>query len=157
MKNIFESLLLPILTILVLSCGKQYRMVDEAMAPTIKDGDLISADMTAYENQTPKRWDIILFNSPPMPENDWVMRVVGLPGEVMDYDSLGVTVNGKRFPAPIPGIIYSKELGKDALTHPYTIPENHYYVVGDNVHDSYDSRFWGALSLDKILGKAIID
>lgn len=43
------------------------------------------------------------------------------------------------------------------MPHPFTVPENQYYVIGDNVNDSYDSRFWGALSLDKILGKAIID
>ena len=157
MSRFLRSLLILTTIILFFSCDKSFYMVGDAMAPTFKNGDLISADMSAYENQSPKRWDIIIFNSPPMPEHDWVMRIVGLPGEVIDYDNLGVTVNGKKFHAPISGVMYSKGIGKDTLTHPYTIPENHYYVVGDNVHNSNDSRFWGALSVDKILGKAIID
>jgi len=143
--------------ILFFSCSNPYRMVGEAMAPTIKDGDLISADMNAYEHQSPKRWDIVIFNSPPMPEKDWVMRIVGLPGEVIDYDSLGITANGTRLSEPISGIKYATETNKNMHSHPYTIPENHYYVIGDNVNNSNDSRFWGAVPFDKIMGKVILD
>lgn len=157
MKRIVRSLVFLISIILLFSCGKSYQMVGDAMAPTIKDGDLLSVELSAYEKQSPERWDIIIFNSPPMPEKDWVMRVVGLPGEEIDYDSLGLTVNGKRLSEPISGIKYSKAIGRDTLSHPYTIPENHYYVIGDNVNNSYDSRFWGAVSIDKIMGQAIFE
>ena len=96
MKRIVRNLLFLTSIILLFSCGESYRMVGESMVPTIKDGDFFSADLVAYEKQLPERWDIIIFNSPPMPEKDWVMRVVGLPGEEIDYDSLGLTANGKR-------------------------------------------------------------
>jgi signal peptidase I len=140
------------------SCAdKRYRMVSEAMEPTINEGDTYSADLSIYKTQLPQRWDIVLFNSPPEPEYNWAMRVVGLPGEVIDFDSLGITINGDILSVPIPGIKYSKGVGRDTLSHPYTIPDNHYYVIGDNVSNSYDSRFWGALPFSKIFGKAILD
>lgn len=143
---------------LIYGCGEnQFQMVAESMEPTIKKGEMISADLSIYKTQLPERWDIVLFNSPTMPETNWTMRIVGLPGEVINYDSLGILIDGQRLTPLIPGIKYIKGIGSDTLSHPYTIPENNYYVIGDNVDNSYDSRFWGAVAIDKIFGKVTIE
>jgi len=159
MKKIVRSLLFLISIILLFSCGESYRMVGESMAPTIKDGDFFSADLVAYEKQLPERWDIIIFNSPPMPEKDWVMRVVGLPGEVVSFDSTGVLINNNPLDSSTFNVKYDMSesgIGSSKfLAHPYQIPEKQYYLLGDNINDAYDRRFWGSIHKGQIFGKVI--
>ena len=144
------------LSIFVIACGEnQYRMKESYMEPTIKDGDIVFVDHSIYETQLPDRWDIIVFKTPTKKyKGPFVMRIVGLPGEVISYDSMGILINGKRFTPPIPDVIYSNDdIRREVVEHPFTIPENEYYLIGDNVNDAIDSRIWGSIPKENIIGK----
>lgn len=143
---------LPILALaLVLFACDEYRQNSPAMEPTIKHGDLIDADMSAYNNSAPKRWDIVVYESP-TGEGDWISRVVGLPGETIDIADGAVMINGAAQTPPDLALRYVKEpLAKAAL--PYAIPTDAYFLLGDNTSEAYDGREFGAIPRAKIKGK----
>jgi signal peptidase I len=111
---------------------------------------------------------------------DYIKRIIGLPGDVIGYENDVLTVNGKIIEAPrmliykgvesgvkMTGYSLNREMmpsgGYDTLTHQYmdsrrfiekTIPEGHYFVMGDNRHNSSDSRFWGYVPEEYIISKA---
>jgi signal peptidase I len=144
------------LSILVVACvEKQYRMKEGYMEPTIKNEDMVFVDHSIYNTQSPERWDIVVFKTPTKKyKGPFVMRIVGLPGEVISYDSLGILIDGERFTPPIPDVIYGiDDIRREVAEHPYLIPENEYYLIGDNVNDAIDSRIWGSIPKENIIGK----
>ena len=103
----------------------------------------------------PERGDIVIFKYPDNEEETYVKRVVGLPGETVTIENAKVYIDGSETPLDEP---YLKEEWTVA-TGPYTfeVPEDCYFVMGDNRNDSWDARYWTNtyVSGDKILGKAI--
>ena len=94
--------------------------------------------------------------------NDLVKRVIGLPGETISLTKgtkSYVLINGKRLdetwlPSSAQGSSYPGPTGTPySLNHPYVIPANHYFVMGDNRTESCDSRYWGPISRNLIVGK----
>jgi signal peptidase I len=143
---------LPILALaLFLFACADYRQDSVAMEPTIKQGDLIDADMSAYANAAPQRWDVVIYESP-TGQGDWISRVVGLPGETIDIANGAVTINGVAQTPPDTTLGYAKEpLAKTAL--PYVIPTDAYFLLGDNTSEALDGREFGATPRAKIKGK----
>ncbi len=159
-RNFILVIIFVIIAFAVQSCGKNsFTMTSKAMEPTIKNGEIITADLNIYTNQLPERMDIVLFHSPKLAKTDWLMRIVGLPGEVVSFDSTGLLIDGKAVNSPNSDIHYQLNfLESDSfkvVTHPYKIPEGEYYFLGDNVGDSYDSRFWGSIPKENIYGKVL--
>ena len=113
--------------------------------------------------RSPKRQQIIIFKPPFDPtQPDYVKRVIGLPGDVVDIRDGAVWVNGQKLrekytmgpsePAP-PG---SAPRGYEEVKFPYRVPEDCYFAMGDNRGNSYDSRFWGCVPRRDILGTPVI-
>ena len=108
----------------------------------------------AYKADGPTYGDIIVFKYPEDPTVDYIKRVVGLPGDIMQMKNKKLYRNGK--PVEEAYIINLNE-GKAGLldnTKEFTIPENEYYTLGDNRDNSKDSRAWGTVNRDAIYGKA---
>ncbi len=105
-----------------------------SMYPTIQDNDQII--VTKVYNPTHlKRGDIVVFNSKELKE-ELIKRLIGLPGDKIQVTSDGlVYVNGKKLNEP-----YVKDNGGKGGT--YTVPYGHYFFLGDNRIDSFDSRYW---------------
>lgn len=110
--------------------------------------------------KTPRRGDIIVFRFPEEPEKDFIKRVIGIPGDVVEIKSKQVYINGKPLnhdfgmhtdPRVIPGMLQPRD-----NYGPKTVPENSYFVLGDNRDHSYDSRFWGFVDLQAVKGKAFM-
>ena len=144
------------LSIFVFDCWAQPYIImnNSVMEPTIKKGDIIFVNPSAFETQLPERWDIVVYKRPTeYYKGPFVMRIVGLPGEVISYDSVGILIDGERLTPPIPEIIYSIYKDARVIHHPFPIPENEYYLIGDNVDDAIDSRFWGSIQKENIIGK----
>ena len=159
-KKSIALILAMVTTLSLLSCqSNSFKMASTSMEPTIKNGETVSADLSIYDKELPSRGDVVLFHSPVMIEKDWVMRVVGLPGEVVSFDSTGVLINNNPLDSSTFNVKYDMSesgIGSSKfLAHPYQIPEKQYYLLGDNVDDAYDSRFWGSISKDQIFGKVI--
>jgi len=134
------------------------------MEPSIKKGDILEVDKNAYRAIKPRRWDVVLFESPRGSGSEWVMRIVGIPGEKIDFSKTGVTINGH--PAAIPENLKTKHVppiqetkgfvvavGLNLIDFPYTVPEDCYFVMGDNQKESLDSRYWGGLNFRMLRGK----
>jgi signal peptidase I len=113
--------------------------------------------------RNPKRQQIIIFKPPFDPtQPDYVKRVIGLPGDVVDIRGGAVWVNGKKLlenytlgpsePAPAG----QAPIGYEVTKFPYRVPEQCYFVMGDNRGNSYDSRFWGCVPRKDILGTPVI-
>ncbi len=133
------------------------KVMMSSMYPTLTQDDLILVNKMAYLTTNPERGDIIVFT----PENggdDLVKRVIGLPGEWIDYKNGSVFINGKQF--------------DESETHPETnykqsfptptkdiegarkLADNEFYVMGDNRPSSLDSRAFGPIKKDQIVGRA---
>jgi signal peptidase I len=111
----------------------------------------------------PKRQQMVIFKPPAAPgETDLIKRVIGLPGETLDIHDGAVWINGKKLdenyttgptePAP-PGFAPN---GQADLKLPYTIPQNCYFVMGDNRAHSFDSRFWGCMPRKNLIGTPVV-
>jgi signal peptidase I len=139
-----------------------------SMEPTLKIGDRILVNKLSYHFHSVHRGDIVVFARPPAencggPEvNDLVKRVIGLPGETISLTkgTKGyVLIDGKRLneswlPSSAQGTTYPGPAGPSySLNHPYVVPANHYFVMGDNRTESCDSRYWGPISKSLIVGK----
>lgn len=102
----------------------------------------------------PKQGDIIIFKYPDDEKQNFVKRIIGLPGQTVQIIDGKVYIDGSEEPLE-EGYLKETPLGDYG---PYTVPEDSYFVMGDNRNDSKDSRFWvttNYVSKDKILGKAI--
>ena len=129
-----------------------------SMEPTLQIGDRILVNKLSYHLHGVDRGDIVVFSRPPAencggPEvNDLVKRVIGLPGDVISLSGGYVYIDGKRLdeswlPASEQGITFPGPAGNSSnLAHPYRVPANDYFVMGDNRTDSCDSRYWGPIS-----------
>jgi len=146
-------------------CSKRcYRQTTSPMVPTIKVGDHIWVDLSAYAKSRPQRWDVVLFHPPAAAKRDsrasWDMRVVGLPGESITIQDDGIYIDGKRMAQPpiVNAIRYQPPPMEgyqiEGVVFPYAVPADAYFVVGDNT-TAFDSRFWGALPSQNILGKVV--
>jgi signal peptidase I len=136
-----------------------------SMEPTLQVGDRILVNKLSYHLHGVGRGDIVVFSRPPSencggPEvNDLVKRVIGLPGETISVSGGDVYVDGRRLdeswlPASEQGVTKSGPDGTPySLQHPFRIPADNYFVMGDNRTDSCDSRFWGPINKSLIVGK----
>jgi len=149
-----------------------YKIPSGSMIPTLLVGDYILANKLAYgirnpiENKFlyqwsfPKRQEIVIFVYPKNPEIDFIKRVIGLPGDVIEIKDKKVYVNGKLLNEPYVRYsdpnIYPKELSPRDNFGPVKVPPGKIFVLGDNRDESYDSRFWGFVPISYLKGKAFI-
>ena len=124
----------------------------ESMENTIMTGDRLIALRTAYWFSDPQRGDIVVFHYPDDEEDLYIKRVIGTPGDTVEGKDGKVFVNGKELEEPYVAEEIDEDFG------PYTVPEDSYFMMGDNRNDSWDSRYWENtyVKRDKILGKAFL-
>lgn len=119
----------------------------------------------------PRRGDIIVFKFPRDPSQNYIKRCVGLPGDTIQIKDKVLLVNGKVFKDPskakytdwriCPAGVNQREIfppgaGNRDNYGPIVVPQRHYFMMGDNRDNSSDSRYWGFLPADNILGEALI-
>ncbi len=109
-----------------------------------------------YHVDDPQHGDIVVFEFPEDPDKDFIKRIIGAPGDVIEIKDKAVYRNGEKLDEPYvrhsdPNIVPRRD-----NFGPITVPEGKYFVMGDNREESYDSRFWGYVDREKIKGKAWI-
>lgn len=132
-----------------------------SMLPTLQVGDRIVVDKLSYRWHGVGRGDVVVFRRPPLEQADYsdlVKRVVGLPGDTVAAVNGRVYVNGQPLsepwlPQPAPVTSPSPLPEGFSLNHPFTVPAGQYYVMGDNRTDSEDSRYFGPIAENLIVGK----
>lgn len=123
-----------------------------SMENTIEINDRVVTSRLSYLWNEPRRGDIVVFPFPDDEELDYIKRIIGLPGE---------TIEGKNGLVYIDGVALKEPYVKEALDSdfgPYRVPENSYFMMGDNRNNSLDSRYWENKFLkgNKIEGKAVL-
>ena len=129
-----------------------FRIPTTGMENTLKVDDLIMADMEFYTHHKVQRNDVVLFKG----SKDnliRIKRVIALGGEKIKIDSGNIFINGKNYKEDNPNIIYETDNFVDI--DEFAIPENQFYLLGDNRPDSFDSREFGAVPDSLIIGKPV--
>lgn len=129
-----------------------------SMENTIMVGDKVITFRLAYLFGDPKRGDIVVFPFPDDEETDYIKRIIGLPGETIEGKKDGkIYINDEPLDEPY-AITYTKEDIDYNVFGPIVVPEDSYFMMGDNRPTSADSRVWENkfLHKDKIRGKAIL-
>lgn len=124
-----------------------------SMKNTIMPNDRLVAFRLSYLFSDPERYDIVVFKAPDDESTLYVKRIIGLPGEKVNIIDGKVFINDQEVPLS-DDYIMEDMLGSFG---PYTVPENSYFMLGDNRNDSQDSRYWENTFLPKenILGKVL--
>lgn len=130
-----------------------------SMMPTLEDGDKMIVNKIGYSIGKPERFDIVVFHAPE--QKDYIKRIIGLPGDEVEYKDDVLYINGEAFEEPYLDK-YKAEATELPLTEDFTlegkiqsqvVPEGHVFVLGDNRRKSKDSRHIGAVPIDEIIGK----
>ncbi len=126
-----------------------------SMENTIQPGDDLFGFRLSYIFSEPKRGDIIIFKYPDDETQKYVKRVIGLPGDTVVIEDAMVYINGST--EPLDESYLKEKWIKDTGPYEFVVPEDSYFVMGDNRNSSWDSRYWmnTFVSKDKIIGKAI--
>lgn len=110
-----------------------------------------------------RRGDVVVFKYPQEPDRDFIKRVIGLPGETLEVKDRRVLVNGQPIDEPyahhlFPVMAGDETGGSDVRQRygPVTVPDGHYFMMGDNRDNSEDSRYWGFLPEQYVKGRALM-
>ena len=127
----------------------------DSMAPNFLSGDYLIVDELSYRFSDPQRGDIIIFKYPKDTAQRFIKRIIGLPGETVDVKNGNVIISkdGKSF------TLDEKYLPSDLKTYGdirAVLSANEFFVLGDNREFSYDSRAWGTVPREDIIGKAFL-
>jgi signal peptidase I len=128
-----------------------------SMETTFSTGQYLIIDQLTYHLEEPMRGDVIVFRYPKDPSKFFIKRVIGIPGDTVKIDGGTVTITNTEHPEGIlleeTSYVHSM---KPSTTITETLGEEEYFVMGDNRDASSDSRVWGVLQRDKIVGRAFL-
>lgn len=167
-----ESIIIAVILALVIRTFvvQAFKIPSGSMIPTFKVGDRIFVNKFIYGARVPltgyrlpalrepKRGDIIVFVSPETPKKDFVKRLIALGGETVEIRSGKIYVNGQAVedPVSIRAVYYYNAGAYGMESQSIKVPEDSYFVLGDNSGSSRDSRYWGFVPKKNLIGKVIL-
>lgn len=126
-----------------------------SMEPNFHNWDYLIVDEISYRFVEPKRGEVIVFKFPNDPSQRYIKRIVGLPGETVDVSGGQVTISGESGEFVLNEISYLSGITTPGSAH-IVLREEEYFVMGDNRSQSSDSRSWGSLSSELIIGRTFV-
>ncbi len=127
-----------------------------SMENTFYTGEYLIVDQLSYELHSPKRGEVIVFRYPKDPSKFFIKRVIGLPGETLSIEGSTVRISNPQYPNGFildEPYIKSMENGTELTEE---LGDREYFVMGDNRDQSSDSRYWGVLQEERIVGRAFV-
>ncbi len=137
-----------VLYLLIDSVVARVRVEKVSMLPTVHPGEFVLVNKLAYRFGEIEHGDIVVFHYPMDPNDDYIKRVIGVPGDLVETKDGLVRVNGAAWDEPYIS-------APPAYSGNWTVPENSLFVLGDNRNQSSDSHTWGFVPTSNIVGKAI--
>ncbi len=149
-REIVETLLLTLFIFWIVNTATgRFRIEGYSMLPTLEEGEYVIIDKLSYYLDEPDRGDIIVLHFPNDRSRDFIKRVVGVPGDHIEIGDGKVTVNGVVLEEPYIN-------AEPSYSGTWDVPEENYFVLGDNRNNSSDSHNWSFLPRNDIVGKAWI-
>lgn len=138
--------------------AEPFKIPTGSMRPTLIEGDRIFVNKFIYRFNKPQRGDVIVFRYPEDPKKAFIKRLIGRPGETVEIKDGNIWINEELVEKPqqVRKIYYYNYGTYGRAAEKIEIPEDSYYVLGDNSASSRDSRYWGFVKRKAILGKAIV-
>ena len=173
-REIIETIILSLLLFIAIQFAVQtYQVEGASMRPTLTQGQYLLVNKLVYRHvdvgaatenavkgggyatdslifpfHPPQHGEVVIFSFPNDPSRDFVKRVIGVPGDTVEIRDGRTFVNGKQLQET-----YAQFDDYDEMD-PFTVPSNSYFVMGDNRKQSNDSRDWGTVPLEYIVGRA---
>lgn len=153
-----ESLLVAVVLAMVIRTFvvQAFKIPTGSMRPTLVEGDRILVNKFIYKFREPERGDIIVFRYPGEDKKDFIKRLIAVEGEEVEIKDGDIYVDGERVEDPftIRKVWYYNKEPYGAKSKKVTVPEDSYFVLGDNSASSRDSRYWGFVPGRNVIGKA---
>jgi signal peptidase I len=177
LKEYLESFAIALVFALIVKCSvvEAYKIPSGSMEDTLLVGDFLLANKFIYGAKLPipltnihlpalrdpKPGDIVIFKYPRNPKVNYIKRCVAVEGQTVEIKDKVLYVDGKRFPDPTLSKYTDPRThpkGRDPRDNfgPYQVPKGHLFMMGDNRDNSADSRYWGTLPRELVMGKAMI-
>lgn len=151
LREVVETVVLTVIIFfLIQTVVRNFRVVGTSMEPNLHNGQYLIVDKISYRLDEPQRGDVIVFEPPNRPGEDYVKRVIALPGELVEIRNGQVFINNHSLDEP-----YVVHRGSYSMSARRVGPAE-LFVLGDNRNSSSDSHNWGMLAQDKVVGKAWI-
>ncbi|MEW5872218.1 MAG: signal peptidase I [Chloroflexota bacterium] len=147
--DILETLILSALLFLGINAiSARIRVDGHSMQPTLYDGEFVVVNKLAYRFGGPERGDVIVFRFPRDTNQEYIKRIIGLPGDHVKIQLGRVWINDEALVEPYIAAppTYQSE---------WTVPEGSLFVLGDNRNNSSDSHSWGPVPVEYVVGKAL--
>lgn len=136
---------------------RPHKISGQSMMPNFKDGEFLLTEKVTYYLRSPERGDVVVFMPPVSDTDEFIKRVIGLPGERIVIKESRVYINDKLLPESyIPDSIFTGGGPFLAENTEFTVPPGLYFVMGDNRQNSSDSRYWGPITKKAMTGRAWI-
>lgn len=160
MKEWVEPIIIAVILALIIRTFivQAFKIPTGSMRPTLIEGDRILVNKFIYKFKKPERGDVIVFLSPEDKKKDFIKRLIGLPGEKIEISNGTVLIDDKAVGTD--SVIKERyyynrgDFGEDGQS--IQIPDDAYYVLGDNSISSRDSRYWGFMPKKYLIGKAFL-
>jgi len=180
----FKQILIAVVLALIIktSVVEAYKIPTASMEDTLLIGDFLLANKFVYGAQIPltswrlpaisdpERGDVIIFTFPGDGVTKYIKRCIGTPGDTIMVRDKVLFVNGERYPDPPHAkfidttrtgeqVILDRRMGGQSSRDnfgPFVVPQDHYFMMGDNRDNSYDSRYWSSVRKDLIMGEAMV-
>lgn len=137
-----------------------HQVSGQSMEPNLMNNDYVLTDKISYRMGEPKRGDVVVIHAPAAANCptgtgcDFIKRLIGLPGETIEVKDEAIYVDGKKLNEPYIPSDHITLPGNYTKGRAITLDKNQYFVVGDNRLHSSDSRAWGPVTRDDIVGRA---
>ncbi len=134
----------------------------DSMLPNFHDKEYVLTDKISYKFKEPQRGEVVIFKAPPKPRDEYIKRLIGLPGEKIKIQNNKITIYNEERPE---GFVLQEDYLKDGILTKgksaippdvvFSIPKGEYLVLGDNREASSDSRHWGTVKKELLVGRAV--
>lgn len=151
LRELVETIVLALLLFLVIrQVVQNYRIESHSMEPNFYEGQFVLVSKLAYRLGEPHRGEVVVFHNPGNTSEDYIKRIIGLPGDTVEVVGDTVLINGQELAQP-----FAHNLNTEgSLFGPLVVPEDTLFVMGDNRPRSSDSRAIGPIDQDLVVGKA---
>ena len=147
--DILETLLLSVvLFFLINAVSARIKIDGSSMEPSLQNGEFVIVSKLNYRFGEPERGDVVVFDFPRNITQEYIKRVIGLPGETVQIEDGVVSIDGQPLQEPY-------QFEPPSYQGTWEVPEGTLFVLGDNRNNSSDSHTWGMVPLENVIGEAL--